>query len=541
MRRLALLLMLVSLAGIAHATVPAVPYTVTYTCSGGFGPFAFTFPISAPTALQVNLNGVVLASTNYTIVPVNANFNNGGSVTLSGSYPCNSGSTLILTRVTPIDQTVQFYDNMPSLPMITGRSVDKLTEISQELNGLVGQIITAAGIKSIQMQNSGVNFGTPMTGLGTLNFSGCTVSGTSPNFTITCSGGGGGGSFSAITSGTNTTAAMVVGTGASLDETGAGTIDANKILTRLLVGFTGSGTYMATATNNLSGASGTPLCEDGSGNIKDSGCSLGTILKTNGSNNSSQTTLNFVNPSTFNGLTTTFSNPTSGNETFTFGGSLNSAGMSSLVSAGSCTNCALSIDLAGRVTGYSNGSTGSGTVTTFSAGTLSPLFTTSVSNPTTTPALSFTLSNFPADNIYGNFTAGSAAPSTQTIPACVADGAHMLTYPSHTLTCTAIASGVANTTTTTNTSALTAGECTDGNGGGSGSTRTVTMTGLTTAMTVQFTPTSDVSTVTGWGSSGGLKITPWPSSSNTLSYHVCNVTLNTITPGGSVTWNLSAK
>jgi hypothetical protein len=52
-----------------------------------------------------------------------------------------------------------------------------------------------------------------------------------------------------------------------------------------------------------------------------------------------------------------------------------------------------------------------GTVTSFSAGTLSPLFTTSVANPTTTPALTFSLSNAGAFTIFGNDTAGSAAPT----------------------------------------------------------------------------------------------------------------------------------
>lgn len=190
MKRLLFLLLL--LTGAAYATVPAVPYSVTYTCTGGFGPFAFTFPISDPTALTVNLNGVQLASTSYTVMSVNNNYNNGGKVTLGGAFPCTSGYTLILTRVTPITQTINFYDNMPSLPMITGRSVDKLTEISQELEGLIGQIAGGSGVTSIQMQNAGVNFGTPMTGLGILNFANCTVTGTSPSFTITCSGGGGG-------------------------------------------------------------------------------------------------------------------------------------------------------------------------------------------------------------------------------------------------------------------------------------------------------------------------------------------------------------
>ena len=46
-----------------------------------------------------------------------------------------------------------------------------------------------------------------------------------------------------------------------------------------------------------------------------------------------------------------------------------------------------------------------------------------------------------ADNIFGNFTAGSAIPSTQALPSCAADGSHAITYASHTLGCTPISGG----------------------------------------------------------------------------------------------------
>lgn len=99
----------------------------------------------------------------------------------------------------------------------------------------------------------------------------------------------------------------------------------------------------------------------------------------------------------------------------------------------------------GTCTGAGCAGGGSGTVTSFSAGTLSPLFTTSVATSTSTPALTFSLSNFSADSIFGNFTSGSAAPSTQAIPACAADGTHALTYASHTLGCTAVSGGGSGT------------------------------------------------------------------------------------------------
>ena len=60
-----------------------------------------------------------------------------------------------------------------------------------------------------------------------------------------------------------------------------------------------------------------------------SGCGS-TIIQTNGVNNAVQTTLNFLNPASFNGLTFTFQNPAStGNETFAVGGTLGDAGLTS--------------------------------------------------------------------------------------------------------------------------------------------------------------------------------------------------------------------
>lgn len=50
--------------------------------------------------------------------------------------------------------------------------------------------IAPGAISSIALQNNGTLYGT-LNGPGTLNFANCSVSGTSPNFTITCSGGSG--------------------------------------------------------------------------------------------------------------------------------------------------------------------------------------------------------------------------------------------------------------------------------------------------------------------------------------------------------------
>ncbi len=93
-------------------------------------------------------------------------------------------------------------------------------------------------------------------------------------------------------------------------------------------------------------------------------------------------------------------------------------------------------------------------------------------------------------------------------------------------------SSVADTTTTVGTTAITANSCT--------ASTTVTMNGVTTSMTFSFTPTTDISGVTGWGSTGGLVIDAWPTA-NTLDYKVCNQTASSITPSASVTFNVSAR
>ncbi len=91
---------------------------------------------------------------------------------------------------------------------------------------------------------------------------------------------------------------------------------------------------------------------------------------------------------------------------------------------------------------------------------------------------------------------------------------------------------IANATTTVGTSAIGGNTCT--------SATTVTMTGVATTSTFNFTPNADVSSVTGWGSTGGLKIVPWPTT-NTLNYKVCNSTTASIIPSASVTFNVSAR
>jgi len=71
-------------------------------------------------------------------------------------------------------------------------------------------------------------------------------------------------------------------------------------------------------------------------------------------------------------------------------------------------------------------------------------------------------------------------------------------------------------------------------------TSNVTMTGLTTSMIVLPGYSADPSTLTGWGSTGGMVFQIWPSASNTATWRVCNQTGSPITYS-SITFNVGAR
>lgn len=97
----------------------------------------------------------------------------------------------------------------------------------------------------------------------------------------TCSGGGASSAFNTITSGTNTTAAMLVGTGASLGFTGSGTVAANTILTTPITALRGNSGILAQATGAFT--SGNLRSSDASSNEIDSGIPGANVIVSTGS------------------------------------------------------------------------------------------------------------------------------------------------------------------------------------------------------------------------------------------------------------------
>jgi hypothetical protein len=138
MKKIFAICLLLSLPVAGWGTVTTQAINMSFTCTGSTGPYPFTFPISTPTALTVTENGAVVNPANYTIVPVNNNYENGGSVTLNTA--CPSGQTLVLERMTPLTQTTQFYDNMPAPLTNFMYGLDKLTEIMQEQEAQIDAI-----------------------------------------------------------------------------------------------------------------------------------------------------------------------------------------------------------------------------------------------------------------------------------------------------------------------------------------------------------------------------------------------------------------
>ena len=196
--------------------------------------------------------------------------------------------------------------------------------------------------------------GTSMVFLGTFDFTSATVLGLAPSGSQTNS------NFSTGTtpcipfySGTANGCDLFLQTDNAGNET-ATSVTASSSLTTPLLNTTGTGYVKVFKTQSTACTAQTGfMCWYGNSltnqwtclNSDGSSCNPGTAgggltVQTNGGNNTSQATLNFTNPASFNGLTFTFSNPSSGNETFALGGTLNNSGLtnsSTTVNGQTCT------------------------------------------------------------------------------------------------------------------------------------------------------------------------------------------------------------
>lgn len=166
------------------------------------------------------------------------------------NLPAQSGATAIELSGTWTG-TVSFYGAVTASGVTKALSSTDSSPVSSATGNGAWQFNTAAFRYVL------VVFTTASSGTVTVNV-------TTSNASARAVGGGGGGSsaFNAITSGTNTTAAMVVGTGASLAASGSGTIAATSAP---LSGISGLGTGVGTALGINIGSAGAPVLFNGAG------------------------------------------------------------------------------------------------------------------------------------------------------------------------------------------------------------------------------------------------------------------------------------
>ena len=158
-----LLIMSVAFIGNAKAVVTGGQFFQSYTCSGSTSAFPFNFAIYAPYDLSVQ---VLTGGVSTTLTPITAYtvalpiYQPGGTVTLTSSGLCPTGSTLTITRNTPQTQTTSYKNNQYLNQTILMSDLDKVWMAMQEQNfnyctASCGPACQAAIQASIIMLNPG--------------------------------------------------------------------------------------------------------------------------------------------------------------------------------------------------------------------------------------------------------------------------------------------------------------------------------------------------------------------------------------------------
>jgi hypothetical protein len=365
--------------------------------------------------------------------------------------------------------------------------------------------------------------------------------------------------FSALTGSTNTSAAMVVGTGASIAATGSGSITATAApasgLTgsTLASGVTGSsltsvgtigtgvwhgtgitvpfgGTGVATLTGPIKGNGTSAFSAAAAADIFglwSGSCSSSTYLRGDGAcatpaGAGSVTSVGLATPAEF----IVSGSPVTGSGTLTFtkasqSANLIYAGPSSGSAAAPTFRALVSADLptsplATNIAGGALGSLPYQTNTNVTGFLASP----------TTAGQTFIPAWQPGGSIIAPIALnlGTYLASPPPIGGTAPNSAKFTSINNVTL--------IANTQFTVGTTTVNANSC--------NLLTAVTMSGVTSTTAFLISPASDISAVSGWGSTGGLSIVAWPTT-NTLQLKVCNATSANITPSGSATFNVGAK
>lgn len=146
MKRIILLIMTIMtiLTIPSWANVPnATPLYNQYSCNSVVTKFPYAFQITATSDMQVFINnnaGSITQASNSTFSVDQSNL--WVNYPLVGA-PCPTGSTITLQPSTPQTQTTTYGNRTPFIATAVGSSLDKLTLISQQLQGQLNRAILA--------------------------------------------------------------------------------------------------------------------------------------------------------------------------------------------------------------------------------------------------------------------------------------------------------------------------------------------------------------------------------------------------------------
>jgi hypothetical protein len=224
MKKLSALLLLALFASVGH-TQQLINCATNTACSGG-GPSNTGTGDALPIAgTKINANFLALPTQLFNGQPLPIATGGTGATSLAAaSIPVQSGSITAGDCVKWLSSTTiaDFGAGCGgTIFQANGTGLSSSTTINFENSVATGGLI--------------LTFTNPSAGnvqLGLSGWPGTLINGdclTNNGTTISWGGCGGSTAFSALTSGTNTTAAMLVGTGASLGPTGTGTISANQV------------------------------------------------------------------------------------------------------------------------------------------------------------------------------------------------------------------------------------------------------------------------------------------------------------------------
>lgn len=394
----------------------------TYTAGNGLSLVSNTFSLSTPTASTLGGVKSGTASAGQHVSGVDTS----GNLTFSADTGAGSSAFSAITGGTNTSAAMLISGSATLAPVSGGTiTANSLSGVASSALSDASSLVTLAGVQTLTNKSisaAQVNSGTfaaaqmpALTGdvtntagslsttVGKLlgntipaNATGCLSNNGSGTLSwAACSGGSS--NFSAITSSTNTSAAMLVGSGASLAPTGTGTISANQVLGN-------------TVPANASGC----LSNNGSGTLSWAACSGGS--------------------GAFSGLTG--GTNTSAALVVGSGASLSATGSGTIAattatSATTATTATTSTNLASGAIGSVPYQTGAG-ATAFLAGNTAATDQVFVSHGSGSAALAPTLSNAPALNAanmtgfptFNQSTTGNAATATSATTATnVAGGA----------------------------------------------------------------------------------------------------------------------